>query len=90
MNKILQAVEHYIAAFGMSLTDVAFMAHFWFACSVVLLWPHWWTAVIVAAAAAAKEFYFDAHFEVPLQTLHDNLVDWTGYLAGILFALMMR
>lgn len=33
--------------------------------------------------AAVKEFWYDAAFELPKQTLIDNIIDFTGYMVGI-------
>ena len=59
---------------------VAFQAHCWFACTMILVfgtsaWPY------VLGGAAIKEFYIDKHFEAD-QSFKDNLTDWIGYAVG--------
>lgn len=63
-------------------------AHIWFGCSLIeAVWIHWgvgkaWIALLVLAlCAAAKEFWFDATFELPKQTGRDN---WEGFISYIL------
>jgi hypothetical protein len=42
------------------------------------------------AAAGAKEFWFDAKYEVPTQTFLDNAEDFLGYVGGIATAFTVR
>lgn len=75
---------------------LAASAHFFGAYSVIMtanyLWGH--TACLIAAGAfaitaAAKEFWYDAHYEIPAQTTEDNLFDFSTYMLGVLAAILM-
>jgi hypothetical protein len=81
MNKL----SAFIAKLGTNPTFVAFHAHCWFAFAVVhTLGP--WSVWFAVPLAAAKEFWFDATYEVPKQTFLDNCEDFIGYSAGMVIA----
>lgn len=75
------------------MNDVNFlaaMAHFAWAALIVVSsfllrrsWPEteWWTGALVAFAAV-KEFFYDARYELPKQTVWDNVSDFLEYCAG--------
>jgi len=68
--------------------------HGWFACTLVYqlgrVWSIWIVAGIFAAITAVKEYYWDAHFEVPPQQFLGSTIDWAGYLAGTGLALLLH
>lgn len=65
---------------------IAFQAHCWFACAMILVFgPHAWAYVLVGAAI--KEFIIDKHFEAN-QSFKENLTDWVGYAVGTGLALL--
>ena len=66
---------------------IAFQAHCWFACTLVLVFPTILTLVLIVLGAGIKEFYIDKHFEVD-QSFNDNLLDFAGYLTGMIVALV--
>lgn len=84
-----------IARVGVSPTWITANAHVWFAYAVTYtILPYATNAYLVCgvllAAAGAKEFWFDAKYEVPRQTFLDNAEDFLGYLAGVALAASMR
>lgn len=86
------SVSSFIARVGVNPYWITANAHFWFAAALVLgthlLGGNAQIAVaIIAIAAAAKEFWFDARYEVPKQTFLDNATDFAGYVAGAVLAL---
>lgn len=77
---MLKKLSAWLAAIGMNIQFVAFMAHAGVTFSLVTLFPRWWAVGAVVVWASWKEFYFDARNEVPKQTLADNVQDWLGYV----------
>jgi len=84
----MSKITNWIAKLGVQPWWIAGNAHCWFAFAVVYTSHHWWVALIAVALAAAKEFYFDATYEVPKQIFEDNLSDFTGYSLGITLGLL--
>lgn len=86
------SVSSFIAKTGTNPAFIAFNAHCWFAFAVVhavcALTSAGWPALIAILLAGIKEFWFDARYEVPVQTLIDNLEDFLGYTVGIVLALL--
>ncbi len=41
------------------------------------------TAAVVVAYAAVKEFWYDANFELPVQTAFDNWLDFSMFCLGL-------
>ncbi len=78
----MKRLAAFVAALGTNLTFVASMAHVFSAFALVAFLPSWWTVAAIALVAGVKEFVFDAREESPKQTFADNLLDWSGYLAG--------
>jgi hypothetical protein len=62
--------------------------HAWFAALVIVFFgarfPHHRTVVVAAGliATALKEFGFDMHWQIPVQTFAEALEDFEGYLIG--------
>lgn len=84
MSRIFQ----WIAKVGMKPDVIAFNAHCWAAFAAVTVfgvesWPY------VIAVAAFKEYYLDAKYEVPAQTMEDNTQDFVGYCTGTLLACLL-
>lgn len=87
MNKFAQ----WIASLGQNIQFVAFMAHSGFAATVLLIAKgNLWVAGIGILLALAKEFWFDMKYETsPPQTIMDSVEDFAGYLAGIIFGVVV-
>ena len=67
---------------------IAFNAHWGFAFFVMTQAHGSWTmAVVGVLLAAGKEFWFDPRYEVG-QNFKDGLMDFAGYLTGIILGLM--
>ena len=77
----------WVAKVGVNPDFIAFQAHAWFAYAIVYTFGAY-AALAVIPAVAAKEFLFDAKYEVPKQTTEDNLLDFTGYMTGVVLALV--
>lgn len=43
-------------------------------------------SVVLVLYAAAKEFFYDARYELPRQTTADNVGDFAGYCGGLALA----
>ena len=83
------SLTSWIAATGENATFVTYMAHMWFAWSVVVSWPHLsliervFIAGVVTVVALGKELIFDMRYELnPPQTIADGLRDFAGYVTG--------
>lgn len=51
---------------------------------------HAWTlffAALLVAYAGVKEFWYDAKYEIPVQTWKDNLLDFSMYVVGLIVGL---
>lgn len=68
---------------------IAFNSHCWFAYAIVFTFWNRWCVAAALIVAGVKEFYIDKHFEAD-QNFDDNLDDFSGYLAGIMLALLAR
>lgn len=81
MNNVtfLAQVGHFLAGYGIVLTG-AFLSGRLVACLL---------AVFLIAYAGVKEFYFDANFELPKQTAFDNWLDFSMYVFGVIFGLVV-
>ncbi|MHB8414009.1 MAG: hypothetical protein ACYDB1_01245 [Acidiferrobacteraceae bacterium] len=84
MNK----VSTFVAALGENPNFVAFMAHGFAAAYISSRFPHGLPRLIASGAAvvvaAVKEFWFDLRYEkTPPQTFHDSLLDFIGYMTGL-------
>jgi hypothetical protein len=53
--------------------------------SVQLWWPKyfWYFLLLFLVAAAAKEFWYDATYELPVQHFSDNMLDFGMYAFGL-------
>jgi hypothetical protein len=80
------SLASWVAKIGVNPTFIAANAHCWFAFAVIVTAHRPVLALPALAAAAVKEFYFDAHYEVPKQTFTDNATDFAGYALGIALA----
>ena len=87
MSKLFSTVTAWIAKVGVNPDFIAFNAHAGFAYALVHTFG-WRAALVVIPAAAAKEFWFDATYEVPKQTFSDNAMDFAGYATGVVLALL--
>ena len=69
---------------------VSFNVHSWFACVVVYHLGKRLPIVLVTVVAllltAWKEYYWDANFETPKQSVADSSIDWGSYCFGITLA----
>jgi len=73
-----------VADIGVNKTFIASNAHVWFAYAVLYTLPHHWGFYALATALAGlKEYWFDATYEVPVQTFWDNTRDFAAYGLGI-------
>jgi hypothetical protein len=84
------SIAAWIAKLGVNPTFIAQNAHCWFAFSLMTVLhlafraaPVMAFAVLALMLAAAKEFWFDAAYEVPKQTVEDGVVDFLGYGLGL-------
>jgi hypothetical protein len=77
MNEVqfLANMGHFAWAFGIVLTTAYLSNSNYRALDIV--------SVAGIALAAAKEFLYDANFELPKQTFKDNMTDFVGYVLGI-------
>jgi hypothetical protein len=67
------------------------MAHMWFAYALVYTFTtrFHWVIITLVGVTFVKEFIWDKHQEQPGQTFHDDLMDWVGYLSGVVLAFGM-
>ncbi|MHB8414604.1 MAG: hypothetical protein ACYDDA_03710 [Acidiferrobacteraceae bacterium] len=84
----------WIGKVGPSPGFVAFNAHCWFAVFVVSETIRAGLPAPIASAAAlalaiVKEFWFDLRYEKPAQSVFDSAGDLMGYIAGILFGILI-
>lgn len=70
---------------------LAQFGHFFGAYSIVMTAHHIFgkliTMAVIAALivyAAIKEFWYDAKYEIPTQSVWDNLLDFTFYVLGMI------
>lgn len=88
------SLSQFIARTGENQTFVTFNAHCWFAFSLVSVWHVGFAeriglAIACTLAAIGKEFWFDLHYETtPPQTILDSLRDFSGYMSGIVLAVL--
>ena len=89
-------ITSWIAKTGMNPTFIAQNAHCWFAFALVTTLhiafpaaPLMGFAIPLLAVAAVKEFWFDATYELPKQTLEDGVVDFLGYGLGLTLGSMV-
>ena len=91
----MKTLAAWIAKVGENTTFITFMAHCWFAFSVIAIMAHvgvsaWVTGPLCVAAASGKEFYFDLRYEkTPPQTWQMSALDFVGYLTGIALAVLI-
>ncbi|MGH8280691.1 MAG: hypothetical protein ACRERZ_00720 [Gammaproteobacteria bacterium] len=87
MSKIIA----WLSQTGENPAFIAFNAHCWFACSVILATKgNPWVAGIGIVVAGLKEFWFDMRYETtPPQTFGDSLEDFSGYMIGLVIALLV-
>jgi hypothetical protein len=76
-NTFSENAAHVLAAYAVMLTA----AHSGWSIPV--------TAAIEIALAAAKEYGYDAHFEIPHQTFAMNSIDFFGYCVGVGLGLLV-
>jgi len=92
MNLLIYKLRNLIAS-GNSPDFVAFNAHCFGAAfiltaisSLTNVSVHLLLALLILYAAI-KEFWFDATYEIPKQTLNDNVQDFVGYAVGGVLAI---
>lgn len=78
-----------------NINYLAAMAHIGWAALIIIVvgmftkLSYKWMGIATGAfifLAAIKEFWYDAQFEIPMQTLADNTHDFIGYMAGLVLA----
>lgn len=88
------SIASFIAKTGENPNFIAFAAHSGVAAFTVSRFPtgiiRYIAAGAAVVAAAAKEFIFDFKYEqTPLQTFKDSVLDFAGYITGILAGLLI-
>jgi len=83
------SLSGFIAKTGQSPGFIAFMAHAGVAAFLLSLvhWHQGAVGIVFLLVAMVKEFWFDVHYELN-QDYADGLQDWSGYLAGVVVALI--
>ena len=71
---------HFLGGYSVILT-VTLLSHSVLA--VIIAW------LLFAALTATKEFYYDTHYEIPLQTKVGAAIDFISYQVGALLAVII-
>jgi hypothetical protein len=82
----VKSLWKWLIAESQSTQFVSFWAHFFAAGWIILICSHSYReglAVLITTLAAAKEYWFDATYEIyPRQTFLDNTEDFVGWVSG--------